>query len=211
VRLPNPSASHKPSADEFDVSSTHNTTLKGLWYHNDNPSRSVAAARGCVSLDGPSIARSISFGPDVIKSRVRSASGAIVNVIVSIVCSSDARVVPSQGDRCRSDVDAHNGFLGQTFGRQIHHAKFGMAFSLAKRAHTVTVIEPSIGALLVPGAGLATNLATRSPAAVVAAILMTAVAVMVDDKHALALAAPFNASCSFFHVRSGKRTKFGPR
>lgn len=87
-----------------------------------------------------------------------------------------------------------------------------MALSLTKSPLMVSMIESSFQTLLVSGSCTSTNLTTRSFSTDIAAILMTSITTVVNDKHVAASGASFESSYGlFFHVRSGKRTKLGPR
>src|SRR6185437_5350090 len=84
LRSPYPSPSRRASSHEVERSSTHSTTESRSPRNSESPSSNVAAARGCALGARGRITLPMSFGPCVIKRRVRVGSADSLTIVVPI-------------------------------------------------------------------------------------------------------------------------------
>src|SRR6516225_3089023 len=84
LRSPYPSPSRRASSHEGERSSTHSTTESRSPRKSESPSSNVAAALGCALGARGRITLPMSFGPCVIRRRVRVGSADSLTIVVPI-------------------------------------------------------------------------------------------------------------------------------
>src|SRR5579863_5821610 len=207
LRSPYPSPSRRASSHEGERSSTHSTTESRSPRKSESPSSNVAAARGCAHGARGRITLPMSFGPCVIRRRVRVGSADNLTIVVPIDTFSrrGRRRRRRDGRRALGRSELHH--EGQLLGRVSRHApRTRRAIRLAERVGgggSTSIAEPLPVVLVVAAmvvAPLVARLVERVAAAAGSAppsitvlgpaVDLPAVAALADVEDALAPRAP---------------------